>query len=283
MSLVSQLAWLQQQLPEFGVEWHEEVVSTMPLASALARAGGAHLRVIGAEAQTAGVGRYRRPWHSARGSGLYFTVLLRPKVELTALPAVTLAMGLAVAEALRDFGFPADLRWPNDVLVEGKKVAGILTQLEGDCVISGIGLNVNTPDFPEELSGIATSLLQVGGAEVDRAALLVRLLRAIAAWNLRLEQGGKEAIFAEFAKVSSYVYGKRVTVDLGNGGGAGSSPVTGTTAGLTPAGYLLVRDSGGQLHEVVAGGIRPAGEASATSSRNLGAGRRSARGEAGHE
>jgi BirA family transcriptional regulator, biotin operon repressor / biotin---[acetyl-CoA-carboxylase] ligase len=146
--------------PARTIEWHAEIDSTMRRAAELARDGVPAGTIIGADRQTAGHGRLGRPWHSASPGGLYFTIVLRPHLEPAALPIVTMALGLAVADTVQMFaGLACDLRWPNDVLANGRKLAGILTQMHDGAVLAGIGLNVNQADFPEELRDIATSLI----------------------------------------------------------------------------------------------------------------------------
>ena len=155
--------------------------STMQMASELAAKGCPSGTVVGADEQTAGRGRYGRVWHSEPGSGLYVSEVLRLRLPPADLPAVTLTLGLAVAEAiLNTTGIPCDLRWPNDVMVAGKKCAGILVQLQDDAVIAGIGVNVNQTVFPEELQPLATSLRIVSGREQSRDALFENLPRQAA-------------------------------------------------------------------------------------------------------
>src|SRR4029077_12787221 len=132
--------------------------------------------VAGAEEQTEGQGRLGRTWHSERDSGLYVSIVLRHLIPANTVPLVTLALGLAAAEAiLKTTDLACDLRWPNDVLINGKKCAGILTQLEGPAVIAGIGVNVNHAKFPKELAELATSLRIAGGRTSPREQLLVDL------------------------------------------------------------------------------------------------------------
>lgn len=142
--------WLRSQLPGRRIEWHERIDSTMTEAARLAAAGAPSGTVIGAEEQTAGQGRHGRSWHSEPGSGLYVSIILRRQFTPTTLPVVTLALGLAVTEAiLKATDLACDLRWPNDVLIQSKKCAGILTRLEGSAIIAGIGMNVNHSRFPK--------------------------------------------------------------------------------------------------------------------------------------
>lgn len=237
------------------IEWHDSIGSTMTRAAELAREGAAAGTVVAAHEQTAGQGRLGRSWHSPPRTGLYFTQILRPDLPPAELPVVTLALGVAVADALQTFaGFAVDLRWPNDVLTlgTGKKLAGILAQLEGDAVLAGIGLNVSQPEFPEELSPIASSLLIETGTEYDREFLLKAIAGSIDGHIRILKTMGVNAILRLFTAASSYVEGRRVIVDLPGG------PVAGTTTGLTPDGFLRLLKDSRETITITAGGVRPA-------------------------
>jgi BirA family biotin operon repressor/biotin-[acetyl-CoA-carboxylase] ligase len=246
------MEWVRSRLPGRRIEWHQTIESTMPEAARLAAAGCASGTSVVAGEQIAGVGRHQRPWHSEPDSGLYLSVVLRPSLSPDELPLITLALGLATAEAIRNAsGIVCDLRWPNDVLVGDKKCAGILTGFDGSAVIAGIGINVNHGQFPPELAGIATSLRMACGRMQSREQLLVELLPAVDTFTAILEQKGKPALLEMFARASSYVQGRRVQVDRGD------SIVRGITAGLTPSGFLVVRDERGQDNVIIAGGVRP--------------------------
>ena len=136
-------------LPGRRVQWFESIDSTMIRAAGLAREGCPHGTIIGADEQTAGIGRQGHLWHSEKGAGLYVSIVLRLPVEARALPVVMLALGLAVQEAIaQTTSLAPDLRWPNDVLIGGRKCAGILAQLEGNAIIAGVGINVSQTGFP---------------------------------------------------------------------------------------------------------------------------------------
>jgi BirA family biotin operon repressor/biotin-[acetyl-CoA-carboxylase] ligase len=235
------------------IEWHDTIDSTMRRAAELAREGCPAGTVVAARIQTAGQGRLGRTWDSRPG-GLYFTIVLRPRLEPSDVPLATLALGLAVADALQTFaGVAVDLRWPNDVLIGDRKLAGILAQFQDGALLAGIGLNVNQREFPPEIEPLATSLWRETGSEQNPEFLLPALARSIESHLNILETSGAAAILRLFESASSYVSGRRVTVELP----AGS--ITGTTAGLTAEGFLLVRRDDGSLLTVTAGGVRPAG------------------------
>ena len=244
------LAAVQAALPGREIHWQASVPSTMHTAARLAAAGASSGTVAGADEQTGGMGRFGRPWHSAADAGLYFSVVLRMPFQPGELPMVTLALGLAAREAIIDStGVVCDLRWPNDLLIADRKCAGILTQLENRAVIAGIGINVNQAEFPTDIAGIATSLRLAAGRPLSREQLLVGLLPAVDEWCAL----DRASILRVFGESSSYVRGRRVVVEIGQG-----ELLNGTTAGLTLDGYLIVRDDRGKEHTIIAGGVRPA-------------------------
>lgn len=226
--------------------------STMLKAAELADAGAPHGTVILADEQTQGVGRLGRAWHSEPGTGLYMTAIYRPKLCADSLPVVTLALGVAAADAIEQTtGFRPDLRWPNDLLFDGQKCGGILTQLHSGVLLAGIGINVNQTAFPEDLGGIATSLRSHSGREHSREALLNGLIGSIEPWLERLFAEGKSPIFDAFTASSSYVRGRRVVVEQPEGA------VRGVTDGLDPQGFLRLRTDDGARILIIAGGVRP--------------------------
>jgi BirA family transcriptional regulator, biotin operon repressor / biotin---[acetyl-CoA-carboxylase] ligase len=193
--------------------------------------------VVVADEQTAGQGRHGHSWHSASGVGLYCSIVLEPA------PLLTLALGLAAADAI---GVLCDLRWPNDILVGEKKLAGILVQLVEGKAIAGIGINLNHTDFPPELD--ATSLKIVTGREHSRDELLDRLLPAVETYAAL----APDDILRLFTRASSYAAGRRVVVHVPDG------IIHGTTRGLDPDGYLIVRKDDGTDTLILAGGVRAA-------------------------
>lgn len=246
------LDWVRARLENRCVDWHPTIGSTMTEASRLAAEGCPSGTIVGADEQTAGQGRYGRRWHSEAGAGLYLSIVLRYPFAPNALPVVTLALGLAVADAiLKAADVACDLRWPNDVLVQSKKCAGILTQLEGSAIIAGIGINVNHSAFPEDLGAIATSLRVASGRPQSRERLLVELISSVESYCAQLEHDGPGPILDMFARASSYVHGRRVCVDQGD------TTLRGTTTGLNAAGFLTLAGDDGKQHVIIAGGVRP--------------------------
>ena len=200
--------------------------------------------VVIAGEQTAGQGRHGHTWYSEPANGIYCSTVLTP------VPALTLALGLATASAISDVGgVSCDLRWPNDVLLGGRKVAGVLVQLSGSVAIAGIGINVNHTELPPELDAVGTSLRIHTGREISTTDLLIGLLHRVD----RFAAEDRETILRVFTAASSYASGRRVRVNQPEG------LIEGTTAGLDPSGFLIVRKDDGTDTLIVAGGVRAAG------------------------
>lgn len=242
---------VQRRLPGRRMDWHDTIDSTMHEAECLAAQGAAAGTAVIAEEQTAGLGRHGHSWYSELGAGLYVSIVLRPGLSSDALPVLMIALGLAAADAIhRTADLQADLRWPNDLMLGGRKVAGILVQLHDSVAIAGIGINVNHAAFPEEIAREATSLRIASGRTHSREELLVALLQAVDSFSKMLAEGGKQPILDLFARCSTYARGKRVRVALPEG------VLEGTTAGLDPSGFLIVRRDDGSESLVLAGGVR---------------------------
>jgi BirA family transcriptional regulator, biotin operon repressor / biotin---[acetyl-CoA-carboxylase] ligase len=220
-------------------------------AAALAASGEPHGTVVVAETQTEGIGRHGHSWHSESAGGLYLSIILRLSVAPDELPLVAMALGLAAQGAVDDVaGVACDLRWPNDLLLNDKKLAGILVQTSDSAVIAGIGVNVNQRVFPEELRSIATSLFLETGREHSKDELLDRIVMESLKYAGLLADRGKGPILRQFEARSSYVRGKHVDVELSD------RIITGVTVGLDEKGFLLVRTLDG-IETIVAGGVRP--------------------------
>jgi BirA family biotin operon repressor/biotin-[acetyl-CoA-carboxylase] ligase len=232
------------------------VDSTQRAALQAARAAAEEGTLFLAETQTAGRGRHGHQWASPPGAGIYASLLLRPRRPAAALLLLTLAAGLAVAEAVEaETGLRADIRWPNDLLLEGRKFCGLLVEsapeADGLIAVLGFGINVRPAAFPPELAGIATALENHTQQPVRQEPLLAAVLSALEhryrAWS-RGEAGDAE-LRREFEARSRYARGLKVTVE---------GEWSGVTSGLDPAGFLLVRTPGGELRTVISGDVRPA-------------------------
>jgi len=213
-------------------------------AAALAARGEPHGTIVVAEEQTGGIGRHGHSWHSP-GSGLYMSMILRLSTPPDTLPILTMALGLAVQRAVDDLaGVSCDIRWPNDVMLNEKKLSGIIVQsAERGALIAGIGVNVNQTSFPEDLRETATSLRIETGREYAKDDLLNR----ISAESLRYSRIPKNEILRQFAEHSTWVKGKAVEVD---------GAIRGVTAGIDENGFLLVATATG-TERIIAGGVRP--------------------------
>jgi BirA family biotin operon repressor/biotin-[acetyl-CoA-carboxylase] ligase len=229
--------------------------STNELLMRLGQLGEPHGSVAIAEEQTAGRGRAGRSWYSEKASGIYASVLLRPSIPPADAPLLTLLAGLAARDAVAEqTGMEPDLRWPNDLLLRGKKFCGILNELEAEpdrirFVVIGFGVNVNHGHLPEELGARATSLRIETGRTQSRLELLVRLLRQLDRYYNRFLGEGARPILERFSEVSSYARGKRVRITLAQ------ESFVGTTAGLEPSGLLRVRRDDGRTEVVLAGDV----------------------------
>ena len=243
--------------------------STMKDAAALVARDEPHGTVVVAETQTAGIGRHGHSWHSDSPGGLYLSIILRLPFAPDALPVLTMALGLAAQSAVDDLaGVACDLRWPNDLLLNEKKLAGMMVQAVDapsakGVLIAGIGVNVNQTDFPPDLASIATSLLIETGQEHSKEALLDRIVAESLKYASLLADRGKAPILKRFEARSSYVRGKAVEVE------AVGRIIAGITAGLDGNGFLLVETSDG-IETIVAGGVRAqAMRAQATARKNV--------------
>lgn len=229
--------------------------STNSVALRMAAEGAAHGTVVVAEEQTAGRGRFGRNWYSEKTNGIYVSVILRPSLAPASAPILTLMAGVAAHRALASItGLPLDIRWPNDLLVNGKKVCGILTEMSAEVdqlhyVVIGTGINVNHRALPAALEGIATSLRIEGRKVYSRAQILVALLKELERAYQILLKGGTPAIARAWASVSSFSEGKKIRVVSNSGGYAA------VTAGVEPMGALRVRREDGSVESLVSGEI----------------------------
>jgi BirA family transcriptional regulator, biotin operon repressor / biotin---[acetyl-CoA-carboxylase] ligase len=235
-----------------------KIGSTNTAAMAAAAEGANEGSVFLAEEQTAGRGRGANSWQSARSAGIYCSVVLRPALAPSEVLVLALAAGLAVRTAIEDLhpGIDIDLKWPNDVLIAGKKVCGILAEMNAEAtrvryIVVGIGINVNQPAFPKELEGEAISLRIVTGSDWSRVELTAALLKSLdGEYRLLIAQSGaQQSILRRFSEQSSWVRGKQVRVQE-NG-----STVEGTTEGLDDRGFLRIRTVDG-LQTVLSGTVR---------------------------
>ena len=233
----------------------DELPSTNDRAKELAEEGAAHGEVVIAESQTAGRGRRGRTWSSPAGRNLYLSVILRPQLPPQRAPELTLVASIAACDACRQAGVEAAIKWPNDVMVDDRKVAGILTELSAESdavhwVVLGIGVNLNAAaaDFPGELEDVATSLAIERGQPVPRALFAAALLSTLEQW-LDLHAADGFGPIREAWRARSCTLGREVRVDADGG------EVAGVAEDIDEAGALLVRTGSGLLR-CVAGDVR---------------------------
>lgn len=228
------------------IYYFPQLGSTMDAARELAKKGASEGTIVLAEAQTKGRGRLGRQWLSPRG-GIYFTLILRPRISPLHAPRLNLAASVAVATAIRKLlGLRAELKWPNDVLIKGKKVCGILAEIDAEMDIInfinlGIGINVNTPITGLEKT--ATSLKEELGREVSRKELLVALLKELEAWQAKI----MEQDLLERWKSLSATLNRQVKII------ASGEVIEGLAVDIDDTGALIVRGKDGSLKKALAG------------------------------
>ncbi|HEV8426595.1 MAG TPA: biotin--[acetyl-CoA-carboxylase] ligase [Pyrinomonadaceae bacterium] len=240
---------------------YESLPSTNTELSRLASEGAEEGVSVVADEQTAGRGRLQRAWSSPKGAGLYFSILLRPKIPTNYWPLITMMAAVAVYDTLGEAcRLQADIKWPNDLLSGERKICGILAEAidtpGGRAVIVGIGVNLTEDAYPTEIANIATSVSEAMGRSADREAILASLLRWVAHWYVLLnEPAGAESIVNAWSNRSSYAFGRLVQVSNGD------EVWKGTTSGIERDGALRLCLANGEIKLVRAGdvhSVRPA-------------------------
>jgi BirA family biotin operon repressor/biotin-[acetyl-CoA-carboxylase] ligase len=235
----------------------ETLASTNDLAKEMGAKGAPEGTLVVAEGQTAGRGRLGRGWASPPGAGLYVSLLLRPPLPPTEMPQITLTVAVAVARAIRRAtGLVPGIKWPNDLLLQGKKVAGILTEMETESdqiryLVVGLGLNINNSEFPTELQATATSLALAGGRTFSRLDILK-------SWLEEFEDLYERFLAREFPGILEEW--KKYTVTLGHPVTVRQGPleISGQALEVAPDGALLIQTGTGEIVRVASGEIAPA-------------------------
>lgn len=231
---------------------YETTDSTMDIAHRLAQTGSPEGTAVFSEGQSKGRGRLGRQWLSPKGKGIYLSLILRPKILPTEAPKITLMSAVAVAKAIRnETSLPALIRWPNDILIEGRKVCGILTEMSAEVntvkyIILGIGINVNTSKEP--LPKSATSLKYESGDTVSRVELAKELLRQIEEQYFLFKEEGFGEIVSEWRNLSSML-GNRVKIVCQE------KKMEGYAVDLDLSGALVIRQDSGFTEKVLAGDV----------------------------
>lgn len=235
------------------IYFYEETDTTNNRARELALEGAPEGTLVVAEKQTAGRGRRGKVWESPLGTGIWMSLVLRPQIMPAEASVLTLLCGLATAEAIEaETGLSAGIKWPNDILINGKKAVGILTEMDCEMsevhfVIPGIGINVNTASFPPEIAEIATSLYLECGKTVSRRRLVHRVLERLEEhYETFLRTGSFDAMLEDYRK-HCITLGKEVHV-------LGREPFFAEALDITPEGELLVRRADNGKEEVVFSG-----------------------------
>ena len=211
--------------------------------------------VIIAESQTAGRGRLGRSWHSEREAGLYFSIVLFPKAPPSLAPLFTLAAAVAMHNAIERYtGLDIDIKWPNDLLVTGKKLCGILSEIQAEVdlvknMVIGIGVNVNHETLPPDIAGRATSLRIASGRIQSRIEILLEFFQEFENIYMEFERKGPRKIIERWTSSSSFANGRRIEIH------DGVRKIAGVTRGLNALGALRIEQKGGQLEEVYSGDV----------------------------
>ncbi len=233
--------------------WYPITTSTNDRAMELAAVGAAHGTTVVAECQSAGRGRLGRVWQSPPGAGLYVSVVVH--LPSAVAPLLTLAAGVAVADGLREStGLGVQLKWPNDIWVDGRKLGGILAEAASvnagrTVVVTGIGLNLAPAALPPDVAGRATSLADELGRPVDRGLVLAEVLVALETRIRQLEAGGAPGMLEDWRTYASPLLGRRVMWDRGGAAAEGQA------TGVDETGALVVVTAWG-VERIVAGEVR---------------------------
>lgn len=239
------------------IYYEYEIDSTNVLARQLAQQGALDGSLVLAEIQTAGRGRLGRVWVSDAGKGLWSTLILRPQIAPSELAGITIVTAVAMARAIQAVaGITVEVKWPNDLLYKGKKLAGILAELNGEMdrvkyLLCGIGVNINhnADDFPEELQKIATSLQMITDKQLNRQQLLQAYLTFFEQGYEQLLVGNMKTTI-DYAREYSATLGKRVTISCG-----GNRQIVGTAVALDDDGSLWLEDENGEKRRLYSGEI----------------------------
>lgn len=237
------------------IHYYESTSSTQEIAHNLALEGAEEGTVVITEQQLKGRGRLGRQWESPKGTGIWMSLILRPNIPPHQAPQLTLLSAVAIVQAVQKVtDIHCEIKWPNDILINGKKVVGILTELQAEAdiirsIIVGIGINVNIKSFPDELQHKATSLLiENNHQEVQRAELLQAIFQQ---FELLYDEYLKTGFQAIKLRWESYAVslGKQITARTLSG------EIHGLATGITDEGVLLIEDKDGKVHKVYSADI----------------------------
>lgn len=237
------------------VEFREETDSTNTEARRQAEKGALDGTLVVAERQTAGKGRRGRHWTSPAGTGIWMSLVLKPKLEPSCAPMLTLLAGLAVSVGIEDYcGLKTQIKWPNDLTLEGKKICGILTEMSADMemiqyVVVGIGINVNIEEFPEEIAGTATSLYLETGKKFKRSGMIACIVKRIEEYYEKFLPMADLSCIQEDYEERLVNLNREVLVLAPKG------EYKGICKGINKTGELLVEREGGSISQVMSGEV----------------------------
>ena len=238
------------------MEYKPSIDSTNQLAKKLAYHGAADGTIVVAEEQTGGKGRLDRKFFSPRGKGIWFSVILRPNLLPKDAPKCTLMAAVAVAEAMKRFNLKAEIKWPNDIMHDGRKLVGILTEMTGEIgkisyIVIGVGINVNIKrkEFPKDLRDVATSLSELTGDEISRVKLFRAVLEEFDKLYCKINKSGFDEILKLWRKYN-ITLGKYIRVISASDG----KSFTGKAIDLNADGALIV-ETESEFKTVYAGDV----------------------------
>jgi len=240
------------------IHFFKEITSTNDVAFELARNGALDGTVVIADSQTDGRGRLQRKWISPPGLNLYISVILRPVIPAKDAPLFTLVSSVALAETIRNEGANPSIKWPNDIFIEGKKVAGVLTEMQtkgdqAEFVVVGIGVNINMKKENlnkemREIAEIATSIGEATGRKIDRSAFTAGLINNLEKWYKKFQMQGRKSIIEEWMKMCGTI-NRRVKVKFNE------KEIEGIACRVDENGYLVLRKDDGTIETIVAGDV----------------------------
>lgn len=247
--------WKDEELKFLGnkIYYYESIGSTNEKAKILAINGEPHGTLILSEKQTMGKGRMGRKWESPKNEGIWLSIILRPNLSPEEAPKITLVAAVACARAIRKLGINCAIKWPNDILYEEKKLAGILTEISAEIdrinhVIVGVGINVNTKKFTGELESIATSLYLIKEEPVDRKKILIDFLKEFEYFYSKLEKGNFQDVLKEW-KALNCTIGRNVKI-IGK-----TKEIEGIAFDIDGFGALLIRKNDGSVERILSGDV----------------------------
>lgn len=238
------------------IKYYQVLDSTQTTAHALAKAGAEHGTIVIADTQTMGRGRLGRSWHSANDKGIWLSMIIRPTFTYTEASLITLYTSLAITKTLyKLFNIEAKVKWPNDVYINGKKCAGILTEVHGDrnkldYLIIGIGINSDKTIYPEEIKDKAISLEQVIQYQPNKLEIIEELLIQFEEGYDSFISSGLASFYQEYNKLLLWK-GEEIIVENIN------SSIKGTFLGIDSNGHLLIKDENEQINKIISGDISP--------------------------